>query len=461
MPHLPDGNGSKRRSCPDSAALSAFMENQLSGADRDAVAAHLAQCSECARLHDRLVNFSKATAEQDPEWENAEKRLAIWMSGFLDAHYRGGDGIRASRPDDQASTDKPDWRRSWKLQWALSTLTAVALLAGAAFLLRPVLTGRGGEKQTASQPLVSPPQHTEPPTQTATAAAPPKPVGERTAGQSRPSGTAPVPADRHGSNESVPRDLPQVSLSKPPEQVPPSSTTPTETAAPSVVGQTQTPPTSPANVTRPAPTSFAHASNPSPPAGKSGAGPETKSPAMELAREPLPGAQSPAGKPDGSIASASGAASMSATPNPPPSRTNTAIPRTAPPPPSAFRIPTDTRLWIRLSAVNHQPDGSFTFRGSLLQPVSDANGVSIERGAEVIGFGKVNQGKTFLLVGDFIVGQNHYKLKGAAGPADARGPGAGPTVDFEAGKVLEMFVTAASFYEKLPAADGQYHVPNE
>ena len=103
--------------------------------------------------------------------------------------------------------------------------------------------------------------------------------------------------------------------------------------------------------------------------------------------------------------------------------------------------------------VNHQPDGSFTFRGSLLQPVSEAGGVPLDRGAEVLGIGEVNQGKTSLLVQELIVRQNHYKLKGAAGPADGRGPGAGPTVQFEAGKVLEMFVTAASIYEKLPAAD--------
>ncbi len=150
MPHLQQRNGLERQTCPDSMTLAAFMENQLGASDRDAIAMHLTQCSACAELHDRLVGFSKATAAaQDPEWENTEKRLAIWMSGFLDAH------ASARRSADRApagnSAKERNWWRSVKFQWALSGVAVLALTAGAAFLLKPALSWHKEQPQIATQ----------------------------------------------------------------------------------------------------------------------------------------------------------------------------------------------------------------------------------------------------------------------------------------------------------------------
>ncbi|MFZ0794849.1 MAG: hypothetical protein WAM65_13835, partial [Candidatus Korobacteraceae bacterium] len=150
MPHLQQRNGLERQTCPDSMTLAAFMENQLGASDRDAIAMHLTQCSACAELHDRLVGFSKATAAaQDPEWENTEKRLAIWMSGFLDAH------ASARRSADRApagnSAKERNWWRSVKFQWALSGVAVLALIAGAAFLLKPALSWHKEQPQIATQ----------------------------------------------------------------------------------------------------------------------------------------------------------------------------------------------------------------------------------------------------------------------------------------------------------------------
>jgi hypothetical protein len=80
------------------------------------------------------VSFSKATAAvQDPEWENAEKRLAIWMSSFLDVN-RSAAWTDQDRTENSAQRGKR--RPFWKLRWAMSAVVALALM-GAAFLLKP------------------------------------------------------------------------------------------------------------------------------------------------------------------------------------------------------------------------------------------------------------------------------------------------------------------------------------
>ena len=45
----------------------------------------------------------------------------------------------------------------------------------------------------------------------------------------------------------------------------------------------------------------------------------------------------------------------------------------------------------------------------------------------------------------------HYRLRSASGEANLRLLGAGQAVEFDAGKVLETWMTSASTYEKLPA----------
>jgi len=115
--------------------------------------------------------------------------------------------------------------------------------------------------------------------------------------------------------------------------------------------------------------------------------------------------------------------------------------------PAIYRIAADTRLWIKLNTINRQPDGNFTFQGSLLEPVTETGGALLGRGAEIIGSGIVSQGKTSLVVAQIVVGGDRYSLKGASGVANAQGPGAGPAVEFEAGKILEMFVASPSIYE--------------
>lgn len=447
MPHLQHGNDPKRQTCPDSAALSAFMENQLGGSDRDAIAAHLAQCSECAELHDRLVSFSRATAAvQDPEWENAEKRLAIWMTGFLDTHLSAG--RLADRTTAENSAKRWNWWHSWRFRWALSTVAALAL-TGTAFLLKPTLPWQVAVRA----PAVS---NTSSTAQTTTGTAPEKTSAAAAASKS-PVVTAETHPARHGyisrtyAYDARGQRIALEGGGKQPEQAANSNAMPSLATEPrhaqTVIAQAETGPSATAQMQAPAPT-------PPPAPGNFAALPAGsaiphKTPSMEPVTEPVAGAQSPSVTAQGSSPAAPGGTMARAAPVHPLSPSaGTATYRPAPTHPAVYQIAADTRLWIKLNTVNHQPDGSFTFQGSLLESVTEPGGAPLGRGTEIIGSGIVHQGKTSLVVAQIVVGGDRYSLKAASGEPNTQGPGAGPAVEFEAGKILEMFVASPSIYEK-------------
>ena len=446
MPHLQNRNNSKGSTCPDSTALSAFMENQLSGSDRDAIAAHLAQCPKCAEVHDRLISFSKVTtAEPDPEWENAEKRLAIWMSGFLDAHSVARQAARAKQNDAWNATNTWNWIRLWKLQWALAAVAVVVLVGGAALLFRPALPWHGQVKEAATQ-MPTPPMSTTGVTAQGTAPAPPeKPLltPETIAEGTPPESKGPEKTGTHSGQHVAHNPANQGPLTEGDrQQAENSGKTPPSEGPKSFIARGEAPPPAPANSTAPKPNSAA-------------ASKETH-PSMELAREPVEGPPSPSRKTAGTTATV-----------------------------AAYHIDADTRLWIKLSSVNRQPDGSFTFRGSLLEPVKQGGTVLLAQGSEVIGSGRVSEGKTSLLIAELVVGGTHYTLKSTGGasnapaagggsaqmhPSSAIGfhaggtstvkapsgalstntPGSGPAVNFAGGTVLETWLASPSIYEKAP-----------
>jgi len=119
--------------------------------------------------------------------------------------------------------------------------------------------------------------------------------------------------------------------------------------------------------------------------------------------------------------------------------------------PSQLQFESGVRLLIRLNSITRQPDGSFAFRGTLLLPVTLTGALSLDQSTKLVGSGAAN-GRTALVTGLTVSGEN-YALQAANG--SNKGPGAGPAVELDPGKVLEMWFASASVYEKTTGAGSQ------
>ncbi len=120
---------------------------------------------------------------------------------------------------------------------------------------------------------------------------------------------------------------------------------------------------------------------------------------------------------------------------------------------SSLHLASGTRLWITLGSVSRQPDGTFTFSGSLLMPLKSSASSHLDRGTGVSGSGTEAQGRTSLVVSEIVIDGSHYKLKSRAGAGSARSAGSGGVVSFDSGKVLEMWLSSDSTYERAAAAE--------
>jgi len=128
-----------------------------------------------------------------------------------------------------------------------------------------------------------------------------------------------------------------------------------------------------------------------------------------------------------------------------------APPAASPAPVRGFvRINAGTRVWILLKSTSPQTNGDFRFRGMVLLPVTQAGAVLLDRETEVVGIGKVSQGRTTIQIVEFVWQGARYKLRGASTTMAVSGPGAGPAVEFNAGQVLETWLAAVSTYEREP-----------
>jgi hypothetical protein len=108
------------------------------------------------------------------------------------------------------------------------------------------------------------------------------------------------------------------------------------------------------------------------------------------------------------------------------------------------------RLWIRVTLINRKPDGSFTFRGTLLQPVALANTNQLDQDSEVSGSGTVNNGHVTVLLSGFTVGGANYALRQDEANGSNRHPGTGLAVELDPGKLLEVWLASSSVYRKTP-----------
>jgi hypothetical protein len=114
-----------------------------------------------------------------------------------------------------------------------------------------------------------------------------------------------------------------------------------------------------------------------------------------------------------------------------------------------LKLESGARLWIRVTSISRQPDGSFTFRGTLLQPVALPDAKQLDQGAELAGSGTLNNGHVTVLVREFSVGGTNYALLRDTGGSN-RPPGTGLAVELDPGKLLEVWLASSSVYRRIP-----------
>lgn len=112
-----------------------------------------------------------------------------------------------------------------------------------------------------------------------------------------------------------------------------------------------------------------------------------------------------------------------------------------------LRFGSGVRLWIQVIAINRKPGGSFTFRGTLLQPVTLANRSQLNPGTGVAGSETADNGHIHVQVSGFTVAGANYELldSGSSGRS-----GTGLAVELDPGKLLEVWLASSSVYRKTP-----------
>jgi hypothetical protein len=118
--------------------------------------------------------------------------------------------------------------------------------------------------------------------------------------------------------------------------------------------------------------------------------------------------------------------------------------------PPLIRLDAGTRVWISLKSVQPLTDGVSEFRGLVLLPVTQSGVTLLGRNAEVSGTMTVSNGKRSVQIREFLTVGARYRLRGASGEANLRLLGAGEVVQFDAGRVLETWMSVVSTYEKQP-----------
>jgi hypothetical protein len=113
-----------------------------------------------------------------------------------------------------------------------------------------------------------------------------------------------------------------------------------------------------------------------------------------------------------------------------------------------IRLDAGTRVWITLKSIHPRADGVSEFRGLVLLPVTQSGATLLGRNTEVSGTMTVSNGKRSVQILEFLAAGARYRLRGASGEANLRLLGAGPVVQFDAGRVLETWMAVVSTYEK-------------
>lgn len=450
MPQLRRERGGSNGACPDTATVMAVIDGDADEWLRNAYAQHLAQCSACLELDTRLRNFDRPVLADEREWRQTEKRLDNWMDAFLPSQATVAVAQAVEKRDARGGLWQSVWKPGavWKISLATAFLALVAVGVDVYLRLQPPVQARQATATTNASPATEP-VPVPPPVENT----PPK-IEEPKSPQSQIAAPA-VPATaggalyQHGPMAAAPKTAPLLKPQRTPEET---ATAPSRTGSPetpgaqrnelaastpaAAVAAEQTP--QPAQPTLPPAESQTQASA-TPPSENAGASPHSSFGAFSV----RPAASTKTGEPQPSET----AKAPAAAPVPP----RVAVPN----PPASLHLGSGARLWITLDSVSRHPDDSFTFSGSLLLPLSASGSSTLDRGTTLSGWGSDAQGRTSLVISEIVVGGSHYKLKSRAGAGKVRTTGSGGAVSFDSGKVLEVWLSSDSIYERSTAESPQ------
>ena len=460
----------------------AVVDGSASATLQRAVAAHLARCSSCAHLRERLLNFDAPhMPESDTEWRETRERLDLWLHDVLALERKGADvpltGTRPQYQPDQWWKDPTKKLLSWRVRigWALAGAAAAGVLVGI-YVVKPVaLTPPVRVSARATLPEQAPAlQNAQRPARgsglDATAQASQAPGREV---QSQPAVTDSAAGPTATASSSPPVSVPTESgAPKTPAII-------TAASPPSIPDRAASPAlaqTAPLNSTEATATTaqalpsakddHAIQSAASIPPSRLEASRRPEVPALAQTRTAdatesaaAPGRESFPNNTGGSgsvyrssvratpVSAGTTTARSTASKTPAVAPAETHAP--SPPPPSVIRLEAGTRVWIRLKSIDHMTvAGDFQFQGTVLLPVTQAGLVLLDRDAELRGRGSVSREKTSLRITELVWRGVSYTLKGEGGAMDTQSPGAGGALKFASGRVYELWLGSASTFEK-------------
>jgi hypothetical protein len=432
------GRRSGAAPCPEAAAFLAASDGDTSEVLKKAMAEHASKCPECGDLQQRMERFdAPMVTDYDAEWIQTEKRLDNWLESFLAsdaAVHHERDRVRASRLRlFWAKLTWPNAFRQWR--WAVVPAMALALVIGS------FMAGRVSVRRA--------PQVTAEVQRSPVTIIPPRTVVEQSASEKEPAGKSqgsltaqipPRPAQGGTIASSAPRRIGPPSTSP---VAPQGGVHPTETAVlapPTPSNPEKTPISSPPEPLQ-APPGESATISPSVRGGRTVETAESSSAASSIPPARPGGLPSSRATPSAlrSIVASRGVASV-------PAAKKEQAPAVAAPP--LIRLDAGTRVWITLKSIHPRADGVSEFRGLVLLPVTQSGATLLGRNTEVSGTMTVRNGKRSVQILEFQSAGAHYRLRGASGEANLRLLGAGEVVQFDAGRVLETWMSVVSTYEK-------------
>jgi hypothetical protein len=407
----------KKNACPNTEVLLLLTDDSADPWLRKAYESHLEQCHACAELDRRLLRFAQSALIDHPEWSGTEKRLDNWMEGYLQS--RQG----ASTADTTRDTrhGRARWRDVWaEAPWKISLATGVLALLVVAFVTYPKWEMDRHDKSSQlarvhheEEARISADHATELPAEPVTSVERPAshPSSGVTGSRKWDSQTATVNTD----------GLPQSGKKLPNQTKEPSDRVSADRQSASSSdndARSSLAMKSPSPVL-PKPETVTSASP-----GKGCAFCSSVRPANTATSDAIPGIAGTVPRND----------------------TAPALPL------RSLQLASGTRLWISVEWAKPQPNGSMAFRGSLLLPLRDATSSNLEHGTRVAGSVVVEHGRRYLSLVEIIIKGTHYKLRSdAKGGGVAQASGSGNAVQFDSGRVLELWLSADSIYEASAA----------
>ncbi len=398
--------GAEKKLCAEAEILCASADSAGTRTISGELRQHLERCPACSDLHRRLALFDQSSSlDLDSQAMEAERRLDSWMKGFLASRSLNSEAppfVLAPRVLSYPSI--PKRLRFWNMQWALAAAAVIFVALGVVYIRRSIIaTAPTTEmaRATSSQPLPTPanpvrlPEPVSAGQGTPQAIAPTKSEGPKPTKVASSAKTGPTPSSRP-ELASAPEQTPQIIA-----QTAPLSAAERPVTAADSSGSTWSTPV-----------------HPSIPPARASLSPR----GLATTKQGAPGVASPSGA------------------------------KLAGPP--SIRLDAGTRVWISFETTTDQVNGHFQFTGKLLLPVSNSNVPQLKKGTPVTGSGTVSGEQTSLQVVEFELHGVRYRLR-MDPRAGALPAGSGKVVEFQNGKVAELWLDSSATYDVIAVQSAQ------